>query len=159
MNTPGLNFDLSAEISTDPINLSLPAMALVGNDIGIANALNSLTGPGAANITIPSIDKGTWLEYTTPAAIRLSLGVGSDNSTVLTPTIINKWQAVLDQGKATDPGAKIPLAILSTIGNPVNDLVMTQAEMNAISTRIGSRAEVLGGAGTIVTPYQCSQSR
>lgn len=45
------------------------------------------------------------------------------------------------------------------LAGTVSDRVMAQGELDALTTRIGSRAEVLWGAGTIITPDQVGAAR
>ncbi len=143
---------LKTELTTDPAGLGYTAPIAAGSDAGVADLINSIGSGSAYLLQLPSIDKNTFLTLTTPAAVRIGIGqTGADGSTPLSAAAIAKWTAVLAQGRAADPGSQINLALIATLGSPVADNVMTSAEFAALTTRQGSRAEVLFGAGTVVT--------
>ena len=141
---------LASELSTDPASMGYAALIAAGNVNGIVALINSLTSPGAATITLSSVPKNTFLAGTLAAAVRLGVGIGTDNQTQLSAAILAKWGAVFSQARAADPGSAIDLTLMTSaaLGNPVTDLVMAQAEYTALTSRTGTRAEVLWGAGT-----------
>lgn len=118
---------------------------------GIANILNDLNGVGSGNITLTQLDKNTFLKVTAIVAIRLGIGIGYDNQTTLTPLVIAKWKAALDQAKAADPGSYIDLSIINALGNPIQDMVISSSELTFLTNKIGSGSEVLFGLGTILS--------
>ena len=146
---------LETEIQTDPRALGYAALLAAGNDAGIAALLNAVTGSGAATIALASIDRNTFLKITTAAAIRVATGIGSDGGALAAGAAV-KWGAVLAQARAADPGSQIDLTLLPSLGDPSADRVMAPSELAALTTRTGSRAEVLFGPGTIITPSDIS---
>ncbi len=143
---------LNAELTADPQSLGFAALLADGDDEGLAALLDAVGSGSAYTLTLATLDKNSFLTATTPAAVRLAIGGnGADGSTPLTTVVIAKWSAVLAQARAADPGSQINLALLDQLGSPVTDNVMSQAEFTAMTTRQGSRAEVLFGAGTIVS--------
>lgn len=159
MSAPFTIAALAAELAADPQGLGYAANTGVANDAANAALLNALTGNGAGTITVSTIDRNSFLNITTPAAVRLAVGLGSDNETQLSAGVVAKWSAVLAQARAADDGSQIPVDGISALGNPVTDLVMLESELAALTTRIGSRAEVLWGQGTVISAYQCSYAR
>src|SRR5438552_1527899 len=146
---------LGTEIQTDPKALGYAALVAAGQDADVAAALNARSGPGAATISLAAIDRNTFLKITTAAAIRVATGIGSDGA-ALAAGAAAKWGAVLAQARAADPGSQIDLTLLPSLGDPSADRVMAPSELAALTTRTGSRAEVLFGPGTVVTPSDVS---
>ena len=142
---------LRGEITDDPLGLGYGPLATAGNDAGLAALLNGVGSGADYLLTLAYLDKNLFLTITTPAAVRLATGLGADQTNPLGAIVTGKWNAVLEQARAADPGSQINLGLLTQLGNPVSDNVMTADEFAALTTRQGSRAEVLGGAGTVVT--------
>lgn len=149
---------LAAELGADPQKLGYAAPLAAGADGAIADLLNAATGPGAATISLAALARNDFLIATSVVAVRLAVGVGSDGQTPLTTTVIAKWSAALTQARAADPGSGIDLAVIQLLGNPVTDNVLTQAELTGITSRIGSRSEVLFGAGAVVNHADVSKA-
>ena len=143
-----------AEIANDPKGLGYAGKS----DAAIAALMNSIVGPGAEAIALPSITKDAFLALTIPAAIRLALSVGADGQ-ALDAAVVAKWSAVLEQAKATSSQGTIPLTMLSAIGDPVAERVLNQGELAALTVRVGSRIEKLEGASTVITAQQVGEAR
>jgi hypothetical protein len=145
---------LKTEISTNPKSMGYSGKT----DTQVAALLNAMTGVGAQTVTLLSTPKDTFLAGTVAASIRLTTGVGTDGA-ALAPLAVAKWSAVLAQAKAASSQASIDLTLLSAIGDPVADKVMTDAEHAALLTRVGSRAEVVFSPGFVVTPLMVTEAR
>ncbi len=149
---------LKAEIANDPKQLGLAALAAAGRDGDVAARLNATSGPGAESVTADNalpggfvLSKNQFALAIAPALARLSslsdASVAQRFRDILQGV---SWSEFVD---LTHPVVKQMLAAAQQAS------VLTADEATAMSTRVGSRAEVLWGAGTVVTSYQCSQAR
>jgi len=149
---------LKTELQNDPQSLGYANLAQAARDQAIADLLNA---PGAGLVPLTEQTKNLFLRITTPAAIRLAVGVGTDNQQ-LEALAVAKWKTVLEQARAADPGSSINVSLVGAnapLGDPVADKVMTSDEFLALTNRVGSRAEVLFGAGVVVTAEQVGAAR
>jgi hypothetical protein len=142
---------LNQELASDPFSLGFAPLATSGSDSGLAGLLNAVRSGADFLLTLTYLDKNQFLTATTPAAVRLAIGFGADDATGLTTAVVAKWNAVLAQARAADPGSQVNLGLLQQLGSPVADNVMTADEFAAMTRRQGSRAEVLFGPGTTIT--------
>lgn len=149
---------LAEELAADPLSLGYAPLLTVADDSAVAALLNARTGAGTDTLTLARLPRNEWLAGTVSVAVRVEIGVGTD-AQPLDAVARAKWRAVIEQARASDPGSLINLGLLSILGDPVSDRVMAQGELDALTTRIGSRAEVLWGAGTIITPDQVGAAR
>lgn len=137
--------NLKAFIEATPATFAVPVG--LGDHNQVAALLNA---PGAGVIPLTLREKNEFLTYTAAAAVRLAVGVGADGKTPLAQTVIQKWTAALQHSYAADPGSQISLGVISLLGDPVADNILTSAELTALSTRQGSLAEVQFGPGVVV---------
>lgn len=124
---------LKAEIQTGPHAAAMAAFVTSGNDTAIAAFLNSQTGAGSGTVTLANMDRQRLLR----ALVPVSLALASRTDAVKT-----KWDRIINMLRDIDT---IPMAEIDAILSlAVTDTLLTAANVTAIKTRIGSRAEVLG---------------
>jgi hypothetical protein len=128
---------LKTELDADPKALGYAQQA--GNDAVIAGMLNALTGPGAETITLPVMSHDQFAALIAPAVMALG------SSTAMQ----TKWNPMLTLASSAQNVGTTPqnMGLLNAL---VADGLMTAAQVTAGTTRIGSRAEVLYGAGTVI---------
>lgn len=141
---------IASECQSDPLGLGLANLFLTAQDQAVADELNSLTNAGAVVITTNQVSKGTFLTGIAPGAIRLA---------GLSAALQSKWDRIINLVTGAGDIILINSATLGMLALAVADGVMLQAEINAFTTRIGSRAEVLFGAGTFILESQIGASR
>ena len=146
---------LKTELTTDPLGLGY-ASTLPTSDIATASLLNSLTGKGTATITIPLFSRGELLALLIPLEDQLSSGVTISN-TALTQLVLNKWSGRFDALRSGDTFIATNI-ILPLLNSAVTDNITTAASITQITTRTGSRAEVLFGAGTVIQHSDISKA-
>jgi hypothetical protein len=112
-------------------------------DADIAGLLNTI---GTTNVTLASIDKDTFLLAIAPAYLSLP---------TLSDALQKKWDRILGV-----IGSAERITFTSTVSyllsQAVTDGVLTQDQVSAVNQRPGTRAEVLFGAGTVVTQSDVS---
>lgn len=141
---------LRAEIANNPKGLasggvSLTDLAAAGmdRDGDCAALLNALTGAGAELVSLPSIPKGDFLLGIAPAALVLA---SKDSSTQA------KWDRVINLIVGAPDTVSVGSAtIQAVLGIALADGILSQGQIDALSKRTGSRAEVLWGPGTVIT--------
>lgn len=146
---------LKTELTTDPLGLGY-ASTLPTSDIATAFLLNSLTGKGTATITIPLFSRGELLALLIPLEDQLSSGVTISN-TALTQLVLNKWSSRFDALRSGDTFIATNI-MLPLLNSAVTDNITTAAFITQITTRTGSRAEVLFGAGTVIQHSDISKA-
>lgn len=140
---------LHTEISTDPLALGYAPYVAAGNDGAIAVLLNAPTGVGAATISITTLSRGAVLRGVIPATDQLASGLTLAG--VAIPTAVsNKWASRFAALRGADPSMAMDAILMGMLGQLVTDGLMTQPYIDAFTKRIGSRAEVLWGMGTII---------
>jgi len=126
------------EIVNDPMMLGYAGK----DDQTIANMMNSTTGGGAAIIDLKVVDKDSFVLGIAPQIYA--------NLSSLTAAKQQQWRDILgiiNGASAVDVSSANAKTLLS---QAVTDGVLTQAQVNAVTQRIGSRAEVVFGAGTMI---------
>ena len=141
---------LKSEITTDPKALGYAPLINV-SDNGIAGLLNALTGPGAATISLLTQTKGAILKGIIPALDQLASGLTLSNSPITSQTA-QKWANRFAALRSGDPVVVLDGGLLFLLNQMVADGLTTQPYIDAFTTRTGSRAEALFGAGTVVQP-------
>lgn len=139
--------ELGTEISTDPEGLGLGELYDEGQYQGVANALNSLTGPGAASINLPSVSKDNFILAIAPALLVIP---------TLSSDLQTKWNLILNTVLGVNLIDLTNSNVTDLLEDAVSDGVLTSDQVTAATTRIGSRAEVLWGAGTVVSAEDVS---
>jgi hypothetical protein len=137
---------LKAEIQGDPKGLDYGPHAVAQDDGAVADLINSTTGPGAATIALSFVSRDDFLKAILPAFLVLP---------TLPADVQSKWDRILNMINA-GAGVTINAPVQALLAQAVTDGVLTQEEADAVWHRTGSRAEVLGGPGTVVTPDQVS---
>lgn len=146
---------LKTELTTDPLGLGY-ASTLPTSDIATAGLINALTGKGMATIQVPSFSRGALLALLIPLEDQLSSGANVSGA-AFTQLVLAKWSGRFDALRSGDP--QIPTAlILPLLNSAVTDGLTTAAYVTQITTRTGSRSEVLFGAGTLVQHQDISKA-
>lgn len=142
---------LKAELTTDPKGLGYGPNLTSTNDVANAVLINSLTGPGAASITLPSLSHDELTVLIAPVVMALGSA---------TVALQDKWNPMLNLISGVSAFQTIPqnLGMLNALSADFPTQLPTSA-ITAATTRIGSRAEVLFGAGTVVTWYYIYNAR
>lgn len=143
---------LKNELTNDPLNLGYAGKT----DAERAAILNA----ASATITLSFQPKNVFLLMTAFSVVRIATDTGTDGQPLASKVGV-KWQALIDQARAADPGSVISLAGMTShvFGDPVADRIMSQAEYDALTTRVGTRAEVLFGQGSVITETQVGEAR
>lgn len=141
---------LNSELTNDPVKMGYASYLTTTNDNATAALINSLTSVGAATVTIPVLTYGRFAELITPVAMAIGSATAAVQAT---------WNPVLTllTGSTefqTTPGNMQFLNLLSS--DFPNQL--PASAVTAATTRIGSRAEVLWGAGTIINWMQIARA-
>lgn len=134
---------LATEINTDPASLGLVALKNAGSDQAIADALN-LVRAGA----------GFVVNRTDISARELMGAVVNTEYLALDTGHQNLWQTLL----ITAPVDASNTQTRTTVAAIFSSGTTTRANLVALSTRQGSRAEVLWGAGTVVRAIDVSRA-
>lgn len=142
---------LRQELTQDPLGLGYAGK----RDAARAALLNAVVGPGAWQADLPAVPKNKFLKLTVPAAVRLATATATDGTT-LGPKIVARWQAVFGHVYHVDPATDIDLSFLA---QAVADKVMTQAELDGVGVKTGSRAEKLFGVGTVISEQHIGEAR
>jgi hypothetical protein len=141
---------LRHELTTDPAGLGYAALVAVGNDPGVANILNRPSGPGAATVTVNWLAKSDLAAVIVQAVPNL---LQKDAGTQAAWTFYFQTALALD---GVNPANPVTAALFA---NAVTAGLLTQGQVDAAIKRVGSRAEVLWGAGTIVTAADVGAAR
>lgn len=145
--TPTQLAALKSEIQSDPAKLSYAPYIGV-SDVQIAALLNATSGPGAASIDLATISKGSLLLQIVPWLDQLATGQ-TTGGVAIPPATVTKWQQRFQALQAGDAVLSVP-ALAAMMNDGVTDGLATAAQVAAITTRTGSRAEVLFGQGTVI---------
>lgn len=146
---------LNSELTTDPMGMGYAAYVGV-SDNTLADMLNSLTSKGAATIQLVNVSKGALLLSSVPLTDQLAAGLTLSGSAIPSATQ-QKWISRFDALRSADPVLEVS-QMMPLLESAVQDGIASSAWVTAVTTRTGSRAEVLWGAGTVITPVQILQS-
>lgn len=126
---------LKTEIQTDPKALGFAALVTAGNDQGIADKLNQV---GASGETIGSGVIPTW---------RIINATDPTEWAALTAQEKQRYQTLTGAGLLDTSNTNVRTAFTSmfAVGTA------TRTALNGLTTRSAARAEVLFGAGTVIT--------
>jgi hypothetical protein len=133
---------LKQEVTADPLGLGYAARVAAGDDAGVAALLNAAAGPGAAAVAVQSMARGDFL---------LAIGGAYLALPNLSAAVQAKWDRILAVIRAADAVTVASPLVQNLLALAVADGVLAQADVDAVKTRTGSRAEVLFGAGTAVS--------
>ncbi len=146
---------LHTELTTDPVVVGYAAQ-LGKSDIAVAAMCNATTGNGAATIQIPSMSKGSWIASLLPLEDLVASGLNL-SGVALSTGVIAKWNARIAEIRGGDSTIATYI-MLPLLNSGVSDGLLTTAFVTQITTRIGSRAEVLFGAGATVVHEDVSKA-
>lgn len=140
------NASLYAELSTDPAGLGYAPFIATRDDGGLLLLLLDPAGPGAGPVPVYYRPKPELLLGLRPAIARLS---------TVSEVIQKKWDRRLAAIYAVD-GLVLDGPTLADFAEAITDGIMTQPEVDALTSRVGNRVEVLAGAGAVVSIDQLS---
>lgn len=129
--------------------LGLPALAGSGNDLGVAANLNSLTGAGTGIVFVSPMARDDFLLKLAPVYLQLPNMSG---------VVQQKWDRILGVIRAADVVEVAKPAVQNLLATAVADGVLTWPQASGVAARIGSRAEVLFGAGTVLSQNDISKA-
>jgi hypothetical protein len=134
--------ELNSELTADPKGLGYSTPLAATNDNAVAALLNATTGAGAATITIPSLTHDEFATLIAPVV----MAIGSASAALQA-----QWTPMLN----LISGISIVQTTTQNMGmlGALSSAFPTQLPASAITaatTRIGSRAEVLWGVGTVI---------
>jgi hypothetical protein len=133
---------LKAELDNDPQHLGYAALLAAGDHVGVAALLNNPAGAGSAPLAVRRMAKNAFLLAVAPGAILASQK---------TLPIQARWSMVLQLVAATGGFVQLDAPqVQSLLTIAVADGVLSQNQVDAITRRPGSRAEVVLGADTVV---------
>jgi hypothetical protein len=162
---PTTSFSLAAltsELVNDPVGMGYAPLITAKIPDPIVALLNSLTSPGAGGVSaLGAIAGGFTLtnqQFFQNTIIATAL---FQTLPTLSAALQAGWANVFNWCMK---GSDIPLSAAdnpnfqSLLQGMVSTGLLTQAQMNSINGRTGSRAEVLWGAGTIITISQVNNA-
>ncbi len=135
---------LKSELLTDPAKVGYASYMPAGmpaNTAAIANLLNAATGPGAGVVALATIDHDDFVADILPAVLT--------TLPTLSTALQTKWNTILAQFSTSSEVLLTNATTQTLLSGAVTDGLATQAQVTAWTTRAGSRAEVLFGAGTV----------
>lgn len=145
------NAALQSELQNDPAGMGYAPLVEAADDIAISGLMNAIEGPGAGVVTIPTLTRGQFL-LNIVAPVGAALLKAS-------PTLQAKWTFYLDLAKASEEIHITTPVIQSLLAALISDGIASQEIIDAATKRTGSRAEVLFGAGTVISPEQIGAAR
>lgn len=134
---------LRAELTGDPLALGYAPLIAAGDARGLAALLNAPTGPGAAPVDQSVVPAYTLFECIVPA-----------EWSALTAANQQRIQTILAMGQVDIQGANTRGAFLAAFAAGTT----TRANLQAVQTRTGSRAEALFGAAASVSAEQVADA-
>lgn len=127
---------LKTEIQQDPKALGFASLVAAGNDQGIADLLNGLSGPGTGSAFRDNIQPKEILAALQPA-----------DFAALTALQLAQLQAITGQGVVDATSANGRAIYLNIFAGMTNSITA----LTALTSRVSSRAEALFGAGTVIS--------
>jgi len=140
---------LSNEINTDPLNLGYAQYITMGSDYGISLLLNSTAGNGTGTIALSTMNNADFVTAFLPYLANLD-GLTAQKQGFY--TLI--WQTILAMPVINFSDGTVE----GIMNQAVADGLLTQAQAISLNQRIGSRAEVLFGAGVIIDHLDIAQA-
>lgn len=134
--------ELNSELTTDPKGIGYATPLAATNDNAVAALINATTGPGAATITIPSLTHDEFATLIAPVV----MAIGSASAALQA-----QWTPMLNliSGISVFQTTAGNMGLLNTLASDFPNQ-LTAAMITAATTRLGSRAEVLWGVGTVI---------
>lgn len=137
---------LEQEILNDPEQLGYFAHLIAGNDVAIAELLNTRN---QSEVTAPVLTRNQFLVAVLPATIAIAS---------LDAQLQAKWDRILSVATAADAIDITNNRVQGLLAIAVSDGVLTQDQVNAIGKRQGSRAEVLFGTETTISTHDIAKA-
>lgn len=132
---------LATELNTDPLTLGYAALIAAGRDADLAAALNLARAGAGYQIYRGPIGAYEVINATVPA-----------EWAALTADEKNRYAVLTGAGDVDTSNANVRSAFAAMFANGT----ATRTALNAMAVRQGSRAEVLWGIGTAITPTEIS---
>ena len=136
---------LATELIKDPLKVGYAPLIASGSDTDLAALLNALTGPGAGTVPGDPISAADFVSKI--AAVELIS---------LTSLQLTQVQIVTAAQQIKVAAPEVQKWIANTW--PSNTAPSTNAALSALVSRIGSRAEVLFGNGTVISDSDISKA-
>ncbi len=144
---------LNVEILTDPLGCGYAGYLSItanGGDLGIVNLLNSQSGVGSQQVPINTMEKGQFLLSVAPWLLSISDRPAN---------IQAKWDRILLVLSGAPNTINVSSDTVKLLFNAaIADQIATKSQVDSISSRNGSRAEVLFGVDTVVTSYDVAHA-
>ena len=140
---------LKTELTTDPVAVGYSTAVAAGDCVSLRAEINSLTGKGAATITLTSLTHDQFLVLLLPALAAL------EN---LSTAIQNKWTPFITLAESVQGVVALTAQVIGFINSAVPDGVLTTVQAQAFYQRTGARAEVLYGQDFTVSADDCGRA-
>jgi hypothetical protein len=141
---------LATDIQSGPFAATLAPMVTAGNDQGIADLYNKATGVSSGSVVVVFMSRSDFLMGFAPALFSLP---------TLTNAIQTKWDRILRFIGSLEGIIKVSSGgVQNLLTQAVTDNVLTQNQVNGISNKTGSRAEILFGDGTVLTSIDIARA-
>jgi hypothetical protein len=138
--------NLQSEITNDPLQLGYSGKS----DKEKAALLNLKTGPGAGSINNNQVEKSVFLITIAPALLVLAT---KDDATK------DKWDRILHVIESVSTVTVSSVTIQTILAVAKLDGLINDATIAAITTRTGSRAEVLFGENVVISESDIGTAR
>lgn len=132
---------LKDELEQDPKNLGYSALISAGRDLALAALLNAKSGAGAETLSLQVITKGAFLLGISPVGLTLPTKSSADQM---------KWDRIISFASAADFVDVGNANVAGLLALAIADGLITQQQVDSFTKRVGSRAEVLFGADTVI---------
>ncbi len=136
--------EIAAELANDPQNLGYAALVAVADDQAVAALLNRVSGQGSGSVFRKDI-----------APYEIMRAIVAADAANLTALQCAKLQLMM-LGNNLDATVTNTRTIFLGI---FTGMAGTITALTTVVSRTGSRAEVLWGTGTVITPQQVSGAR
>lgn len=136
---------LKSELQNDLAGLGYATPLEAGNLTTVAALAN---GPGG-EVYLTSVSKGQFAFGLLPLLANLAKTDAATQS---------RWDRVLQPLLALDSIDLTDTNVRAVLGAAVKESLLSRKQLAALTTKLGSRAEVLFGVGTVVTFQDCAEA-
>jgi len=147
---------LKTLITTDPDGVGF-APYLNVSDVQVAAMFNDPAGPGAGQIDMTSIAKGSLLKAVITATDQLASGA-TNASASIPPTTTAKWTSRFNALRSGDDVIVLDTSMMGLLGQLVTDGLMTQGQIDGFTNRLGTYGEVNFGQDTVITQHDIAKA-
>jgi hypothetical protein len=160
MTTPFTVALLTTELNTDPAAMGYASLITAKIPDPIVSLINSTTSPGAASVTAAGVQPGGSFSITRFQMMNaLAVPIYGKMAGAGVIAKAAQWAAVFTYVFPLYDTFDLTQANMTTmLAQMVTDGLLTSGQSTAITSRTGSRAEVLWGAGCVVTRQQVNQA-